>query len=127
MSQQPSYLEPDPQLRAQLEKFREQHAGDPIGDVATRALFEDERVKIWEMRLEPGQATALHHHARDYYLVILQGDRIAGLPPKGSDDPIIVADLPPGGTTVSVPRGGTEWAINIGKQTYYEILVELKK
>jgi hypothetical protein len=127
MSQQPSYVEPDAKLREWLEKFREEHDGEPIGDVATRALFEDERVKIWEMRLEPGQATDLHHHAHDYYLVILGGDRIAGLPPKGSSDPIIIADLPPGGTTVAVPKGNTEWAINIGKQTYYEILVELKK
>ena len=27
----------------------------PLGDVATKLLFENERVKIWEMRLEPGE------------------------------------------------------------------------
>ncbi len=26
-----------------------------LGDVATKLLFENERVKIWEMRLAPGE------------------------------------------------------------------------
>ena len=37
-----------------------------------------------------------------------------------------VGVIPEGGNTVPVPKGGTEWAVNIGNETYSEILIELK-
>jgi hypothetical protein len=37
-----------------------------------------------------------------------------------------VGKVPAAGNTVPVPKGGTEWAYNVGKKTYYEFLVELK-
>jgi len=41
-------------MRERIEKFREEHAGDPIGDVANRVLFEDDNVGISEMTPAPG-------------------------------------------------------------------------
>ena len=122
----PEYIEPTPQLRARLEQFREDHEGDPVGDIGTRVLFEDDRVRIWELHLEPGEASDLHHHDNDYYLVIQQGDLIAGIPPKSSGSDPFVARIPPVGNTVAVSGGGTEWALNVGQQPYYEVLIELK-
>ena len=46
---------------------------DELGDVATKLLFEDECVKVWEMLLEPGEATVLHRHDDDYFLVVQEG------------------------------------------------------
>lgn len=115
-----------PELRERLERFRDERDGEALGDVATKLLFEDDRVRIWEMKLEPGEASDLHHHADDYYLAMLKGDMIAGVPPKGSGQDVFVAPLPPGGETVAVAKGGTEWAVNVGTETFYEILVELK-
>ena len=37
------------------------------------------------------------------------------------------AKVPPNGNTVRVPKGGSEWALNVGDQTYHEDLIELKK
>jgi len=116
-----------PELMDRLVKFRDEHEGEALGGVGTKLLFEDDRVRIWEMRLAPGEASDLHHHADDYYLAMLQGDMIAGIPPKESGIEPFVAPLPPGGETVSVKKGGTEWAVNVGTQTFYEILVELKR
>ena len=31
-----------------------------FGDIATKLLFENDRVRIWEMRLAPGEKSALH-------------------------------------------------------------------
>lgn len=124
---EPQYAEITPELRERLERFREEHADDPMGGVGTALLFEDENVKIWEMVLEPGEHSDLHHHEHDYYLCIFSGDLVAGVPPKGSPMEPFVGVVPPQGNTVPVPRGGTEWALNVGKQTYREILVELKK
>ncbi len=122
---EPEYVEPTSEMKARLEKFREDHADDPIGNVADQVLWEDDRLRIWEMKLEPGEHSDLHHHDHDYYLVIFSGDQVAGVPPKGSGEPF-VGKVPPQGNTVAVPKGGTEWAVNVGNQTYHEILIELK-
>jgi hypothetical protein len=124
---EPEYAEITPELRERLEKFRGEHSGDTLGNVANRVLFEDDDVRIWEMNLEPGENSDLHHHEHDYILVIDSGDLIAGVPPKDSPVEFFVGKVPPNGNTVRVPKGGTEWAVNIGKKTYHEILIELKK
>ncbi|MCR9097216.1 MAG: hypothetical protein NXI30_23605 [bacterium] len=121
----PRYVTPTAAQLARLEAFREAHAADEIGTIADRILFEDDRVRIWEMRLEPGESSALHRHEHDYYLAIFSGDLIAGVFPEGAGDPVVV-ELPAEGNTVAVPKGGLEWAVNIGTRPYREVLVELK-
>jgi len=54
-----------------------------LGNVATRLLFENERVKVWEMRLGPGESSDLHRHALDYLLYILEGTSIDADRPDG--------------------------------------------
>lgn len=96
--------------------------------VGTKLLFENDRVKVWEMDLAPGEETALHRHDHDYLMVILEGDRIAGVPAPGADpavDRYIEADIVPG-LCVFRSSGHTEIARNIGVRRYYEIIVELK-
>jgi len=90
-------------------------------------LFEDEKVRIWEMTLAPGEHSDLHHHAHDYYLVIFSGDLVAGVTPQGDPVEPFLAQVPKGGNTVAIPAGGTEWAVNVGNETYHEILIELKR
>ncbi|MDX1649149.1 MAG: hypothetical protein R3263_04775, partial [Myxococcota bacterium] len=120
---EPEYAEITPELRERLEKFREEHADDPMGKVADRVLFEDDHVRIWEMKLEPGEHSDLHHHEHDYYLCISEGDLVAGIPPKDSGMEPFVGKVPPQGNTVPVPKGGTECALNVGRKTYREILI----
>lgn len=123
---EPEYAELTDEMRDRLEKFREEHADDPVGDVANHVLFEDDKLRIWEMKLEPGEHSDLHHHHHEYYLVIFSGDLVAGVPPKGSPMDPFVGVVPEKGNTVAVPKGGTEWAVNVGEKTYHEILIELK-
>ena len=123
---EPEYAEITPELRERLEKFRDEHTGDPIGNVANTLLYEDDDVRIWEMNLAPGEHSDLHHHEHDYFLVIDSGDLVAGIPPKDSPMDFFVGKVPPQGNTVRVPKGGTEWALNVGQKTYHEILIELK-
>jgi hypothetical protein len=123
----PQFAEIGPELRARLEQFRKEHAGDRLGHVADRILYEDDDVRVWEMRLEPGESTDLHRHDHDYILVIDSGDLVAGIPPEASGMDFFVGVIPPDGNTVRVPKGGTEWALNVGRKTYHEILIELKK
>jgi mannose-6-phosphate isomerase-like protein (cupin superfamily) len=120
------YIDLTPELKGRLDGFYEEHKNDPLGDIATTLLFEDDRVRIWEMKLEPGEASAKHHHDNDFYLVIMQGDLIAGVTPEDSEVENFAARLPKEGNTVPIAKGGTEWAYNTGKETFREILIELK-
>ncbi len=99
-----------------------------LGGVGTRVLFENERVRVWEMRLAPGESSAVHQHALDYLLVFLAGDRIRVAPEPDTAGPYrdeLEFDVPIG-HTVFVERGGIETAVNVGRREYREILIELK-
>ncbi len=94
----------------------------PLGNVGTRLLLENERVKIWEMCLEPGAASDLHHHALDYVLCIVEGTSVDADPPGGKT---FHAPVQPG-QVFFIKRGGTERAVNRGSDRFREIIVELK-
>lgn len=124
---EPEYADITPELEERLRKFRAERKDDPIGGVGTEVLYEDDDVKIWEMALEPGEWSDLHHHEHDYFLVIDSGDLVAGVMPEGGPMDWFVGKVPPQGNTVRVPKGNTEWAFNVGSKRYHEVLVELKK
>lgn len=127
ISTPPQFLPLTPEMKARLDEFRDEHAGDPLGGVGSRVLLEDENLKIWEMVLEPGEASALHKHEHDYYLIIFEGDYVAGVTPEGSPVDSFVGIVPKEGNTVFIPKGGVEWAYNVGQKRYREFLIELKK
>src|SRR3954453_5832894 len=96
-----------------------------LGAVAPRLVHENQRVRIWEMVLEPGERTPVHEHRLDYILVFLEGDRIGVIP-----EPDTAGELtepleyePPIGKAIYVRGGGIETAYNSGTQTYREILI----
>ncbi|MDQ1468309.1 MAG: hypothetical protein QOH10_2724 [Actinomycetota bacterium] len=99
-----------------------------LGDVGTRLVWENDRVRIWEMVLEPGDRSAVHEHTLDYVLIPLAGDRIgvevepdtAGRYRESGDFPV------PIGKAQFIERGGVETAVNTGTETYREVLIELK-
>ncbi len=100
-----------------------------LGDVATKLLFENDRVRVWEMDLAPGESSAVHEHTLDYLLIQLEGDKIAGIfeeDTKGAYPPgTVEGDVAPG-NVVYIEKGGIETAKNTGTKRYREILVELK-
>jgi hypothetical protein len=99
-----------------------------LGPVATRLLFENDRVRVWEMDLAPGERSATHRHDLDYVLVQIDGDRIAAMPEPdtaGAFRSYVEGDVAAGKTRYIV-RGGIETAINVGQRRYREILIELK-
>lgn len=104
------------------------------GDVGTRLLFENDRVRVWELSLEPGERSDLHHHESDYVMIQLEGDQVAAqFEPDSADafggatfpDRTIQGPVTPG-TVVWGSAGGKETAINVGTATFREIVVELK-
>ncbi len=103
--------------------------GRTFGGVGTKVLFEDERVRVWEIRLSPGEEGDLHRHELDHLLVQVAGDRIAVVPEPDSEGPFrqyFEAEVVPG-AVVPVRRGGVERARNVGQAPYVEVIVELKE
>jgi quercetin dioxygenase-like cupin family protein len=106
-------------------RFAAEHADDALGPVATQVVVENERVRVWEMTLAPGEASALHRHDLDYMVILLAGDLIAAVPGPGSARGPRVADVTPG-RVAYLRAGEAEWAVNVGDRPYRELLIELK-
>jgi len=99
-----------------------------FGDVGSKVVFEDDRVRVWKLRLAPGEDSALHRHDLDHLLIQIAGDRIAVHPEPDTRGPYrddFTGDVIPGMVTF-VPRGGVETARNVGQQPYQELIVVLK-
>ncbi|MBW2294048.1 MAG: hypothetical protein JRG94_17310 [Deltaproteobacteria bacterium] len=99
-----------------------------LSNIADKLLFENERVRIWEMRLEPGLDGPPHRHDCDHVLVQISGDRMAVVPEpdtQGVYNEYLEADVFPG-NYFYVEKGGVEVARNVGKKTFHEIIIELK-
>jgi hypothetical protein len=102
-----------------------------FGDIATKKLFENDRIRVWEMRLEPGEQSELHEHHNDYVMIQIAGDRMAAeFEPDSADEwngavvGRVEGDIS-NGNVLFAKRGGKERAVNIGDEPFYEIVVEL--
>lgn len=99
-----------------------------LGDIGSRLLFENDRVRVWRLTLEPGERSATHRHDLDYLLVKIAGD-VVGLDPE----PDTASEWKePGewpvkpGQVDFIERGGIETAHNPGSEPYHEVIIELK-
>ena len=95
----------------------------PLGDVANRLLFENDLVRVWQMKLAPGEASDLHRHDLPYMLCVIEGESIDADWP---DAPSLTIPLAPG-DVFFVPPGRTETAVNRSTAPFHEILVEFKQ
>src|SRR4029077_3565215 len=100
-----------------------------LAPVGTKVVFENDEVRVWVLKLAPGERSAVHRHDLDHLLIQIRGDRIAVEPEPDAEGPhhdSREADGPPG-VAVHVLGGGVDAAINVGREPYYEIIVELKE
>ena len=106
-----------------------------MADVANKKLFENEKVIVWEMSLEPGESTGVHTHEHEYFFQVLAGSTLDTT--SASGDPLGEFEFETGSTNYLVLEGdelvfgdirvpATHDAKNVGATRYQEILVELK-
>ena len=94
------------------------------GNVGTEVLFENDRIRVWEMRLGPGQSSELHRHVHDYVFVyvtptLLESREPGGKPRVRSFEDGFVQH------TVVGREGKTHRVRNAGDVTHRQIIVEL--
>lgn len=101
-----------------------------FGDVGTTLLVDNEQIRVWELRLEPGETSDLHHHQHDYVMVQIEGDKIAAEFEPETEGTFAGCDYLDGpvapGLAIYAQAGGRETAINVGEETFREIVVEVK-
>ena len=90
-------------------------------DVGTKLIFENERVRIWEFTLQPGETIDAHKHDHDYFFYPLEGGTLEVTRPTGVTQATLEA-----GKIYYRKAGDTHAAKNVDDHRYHEILVELK-
>ena len=97
-------------------------AQDPavVNAKTVRVELDNDRVRVLEAVLEPGEKEQLHSHPASV-LHVISGGRIRN---HGADGKTAEIELTTGETSYREPT--THWAENIGATTIHLILVELK-
>ncbi len=94
-------------------------------DVGTRLLFENDRVRVWDLRLAPGQSTGLHRHEHDYLYVVIGDGRLQGADEQGEKSE--VREMKDGEVRFNELDGeAVHEAFNRGDNPWRNIIVELK-
>jgi hypothetical protein len=50
---------------------------EPTEQVGTRIMFENDRVRVWDLALEPGESLEKHIHRLDYFFIVESWSRAA--------------------------------------------------
>ncbi len=91
-----------------------------------KLLFENDRVRVWDLRLQPGQSTGLHRHESDYFYVVIGDGVLQGKNADGSNKP--VQELSDGEVRFREIDGeDIHEAVNVGDGPWRNIVVELKE
>ena len=104
---------------------------DRRGGVGTAVLLENDRVRVWELRLAPGQRTALHQHRLDYVIVPITEDRVGAEIHPDSTDQLgarrqTLRDHGATRTGPLRPARRSRDRVKPGNTRYHDVLIELK-
>ena len=94
--------------------------------VGTQLLFENDRVRVWDLRLEPNEAIPVHQHEHDYLYVVIGDGTLQTEFPDGRTDP--PREMRDGEVRFrEVDARSTHGARNVGETPWRNIVVELKQ
>ena len=109
-----------------------------MAGVGTKVVFEDDKIKVWEFTLEPGEKTPVHTHEMDYIFYVIDGttlevfdadDEYLGPLPVADGD-VVALKLVDGELVVEgkedIRVPATHSARNGGPNRYREVLIEKK-
>ncbi|MCH7726709.1 MAG: hypothetical protein IH991_09550 [Planctomycetes bacterium] len=109
-----------------------------MSGVGTQKVFEDDRVIVWRLDLEPGRQVDRHTHELDYVVRIISGSTLDVFGPN--DELLDTVELESGaaicfridGDQIVSDRPGypavpaCHSARNVGESTFREVLIEFK-
>jgi hypothetical protein len=100
----------------------------PAEEVGTKVLFENERVRVWDLALAPGESLAKHIHRTDYFFIVESGGLIRFADPDNPADYHDVQFKDDQVTFVAVLEGKVDNRLtNIGEKRHRNYVIELKR
>ena len=109
--------------------------------IGTQLLFENDRVRVWEQALAPGESFPRHRHSYDYVQIVAEGARagahidettrewVAAAKPERADElagrDYVEVELEPN-TVLWSTKGSVHDVVNVGDTRLRVFLVELK-
>jgi hypothetical protein len=101
---------------------------EPSPAIGTRLLFENDRLRVWELVLEPGESSGVHQHHHDFAFAYVTVEnelevRVPGDPPR----PTSAQDGYVSATEIGDGRDArlVHELVNVGTTTHRQILFEL--
>ena len=95
--------------------------------VGTRLLFENERIRVWDLALAPGESLEKHIHRLDFCFIVVQGGALRHVDP---DNPANDQDVQYQNDQIVFIEAGNgiihNRLINVGATTYRNYVIELK-
>jgi beta-alanine degradation protein BauB len=99
---------------------------EPSAQVGTKLLFENDRVRVWDLRLAPGESTGVHCHETDYLYVVIGDGTLQTVHGDGRRDP--PRRMQDGEVRFRAVEGeNVHDAINVGDGPWRNIVIELKE
>ncbi len=109
-----------------------------MAGVGSKVIFEDDKIKVWEFSLEPGERTPVHTHEMEYIFYVIHGSTLDVF--DADDEAVMSLDLNDGDVVPLRLEGDelvvvgddslrvpvTHSARNAGTTRYDEILIEKK-
>lgn len=92
------------------------------GQVGNKVLFENERVKVWDITLDPGDDTGLHTHELEHFVYLTAVSEMEVHWPNGASE----RRSHEPGVVQYRPAGDTHSARNVGDSRLQGIIVEFK-
>jgi beta-alanine degradation protein BauB len=100
----------------------------PADQVGTKVLYENDRVRVWDLALAPGETLAKHIHRTDYFFIVESGGLIRFADPDNPADYRDVQFQDDQVTFVPVADGKVDNRLtNIGEKRHRNYVVELKR
>ena len=99
-------------------------ADSPSEQVGTELLFENDRVRVWDLRLAPGERAGFHRHSHDYFFVVIGGGTLQAVRngKKGEPRPMKDGEV----HWRNIQGEDVHEAVNVGDAPWRNIVVELK-
>ena len=106
-----------------------------MSEIASKKIFENDKIAVWELVLEPGESTGIHTHPHDYMFYVIEGSTSEITDKNGNF--LSKLEMTAGDTMFIRLEGqelvagnlrlpATHSARNVGTTRYREILVETK-
>ena len=95
---------------------------NPNGPIGSEVLFENDRVRVWDMRVAPRGKKPWHHHTMDYVIISVTGGKAEIENVQGHSH---IANDKAGGV-IWRDAGEKHELRNLTDEPYQNILVELK-